>query len=163
MITVGKVCCCELKWGALIIAIIDLILTAGGVGPSMWMKHDKTGEVFFYLCLIVYIAHIVACILMIISVFVNNKLLMILYLITQIIRIIFCIIIIIWVIILLLTPRSKAEEAADIILERYGNKYTTNDLIITLILGIVMLVLGIWFWIIGYSWYRNIGGSTPVD
>ncbi|XP_068147780.1 uncharacterized protein [Drosophila tropicalis] len=139
MITVSKVCCCDLKWGVVIIGIIDLILTLVGIGVSLWMKDDNTGEVFFYICAVVFIAHAVACVLMIVSGFVANKMLVILYLITQLLRVIFCIIAIIWIIILLLTPKNKAEEAADLILQKTGNKYTTGNLITTLLIDLALL------------------------
>ncbi|EDW32289.1 GL10510 [Drosophila persimilis] len=102
MIQIKKVfCLLELKWGMHV-------------------------NVVYYLSLIVSILHIVACVLLIVSIFEPKKELVILYLITGIIRVIVLIVGIIWLIC-------------------YG------------------LVLTVYFWLCVYSWFKKLGGSTPVD
>ncbi|KAH8252611.1 hypothetical protein KR032_000802 [Drosophila birchii] len=146
---VFKDCCClELKWGALIVAIVDLILAGaiGGLTVRLTASQNLvglsgTGEIVWIVCLVVAIAHIVACILVIISVFKQNKNFVILYLITGLLRILIDIIFLIVLCVL----------------------YEFNSILGAAIILILCIVLGCYFWLVIYSWFRMLGGSTPVD
>ncbi|XP_033250382.1 uncharacterized protein LOC117189359 [Drosophila miranda] len=145
MIQIKKVfCLLELKWGMLLIGIVELILCSilGGVCRGMHV------DVVYYLSLIVSILHIVACVLLIVSIFEPKKGLVILYLITGIIRLIVLIVGIIW-----------------LICYGLGNKVHNYQPIHTesIIVMIISLVLTVYFWLCVYSWFKKLGGSTPVD
>ncbi|XP_037713573.1 uncharacterized protein LOC119549526 isoform X3 [Drosophila subpulchrella] len=106
-IPVMKRCCClELKWGALIAAIGDWALTGTVVGltgcksyllthllktcPKPLFTDLRFGhDIIWYVAILIHIAHIVGCILVVVSVFVPNKKFVMVYLITGIIRILF--------------------------------------------------------------------------
>ncbi|XP_020815652.1 uncharacterized protein LOC110189772 [Drosophila serrata] len=137
---VFKDCCClELKWGALIVAIIDLIFAgaAGGGGGSL----SGTASILWMVCLVIHVAHIVACILVIVSVFKPNKNFVVLYLITGLLRIIIDIVFLIYLCV----------------------AYKFSSILVTAIILIISIVIGCYFWLVIYSWYRKLGGSTPAD
>ncbi|KAH8285631.1 hypothetical protein KR054_011840 [Drosophila jambulina] len=129
--------CLELKWGALIVAIVDLLF-AGGVGA---LAGNSTGEILWYACLAVHVVHIIACILVIVSVFVQNKNFVIVYLITGLIRVIMDICFLIAICCLI----------------------EIGHIIFLLVIVVLQILLAVYFWFVIYSWYRMLGGSTPAD
>ncbi|XP_070139296.1 uncharacterized protein [Drosophila kikkawai] len=61
-------CCCELKWGVLTVGIVDIILTlclGGGNGSG----YTGAARIVWFLALVIHVAHIVACVCVIVSVF----------------------------------------------------------------------------------------------
>ncbi|KAH8279410.1 uncharacterized protein [Drosophila bipectinata] len=140
--TFSSCCCLELKWGALIVAIVDLIFCGGAAGHASIIRTGDILNILWFLAVALHIAHIVACILVIVSVFVPKKEFPCIYLITALIRFIFDIILLIFIII------------------EFGFK---GDTLITAIILIIYLVLTVYFWLVIYSWYRKLGGHTPAD
>ncbi|KAH8390202.1 hypothetical protein KR200_009693 [Drosophila serrata] len=147
---VFKDCCClELKWGALIVAIIDLIFAGaagGGGGGKLTVCNNLlalsgTASILWMVCLVIHVAHIVACILVIVSVFKPNKNFVVLYLITGLLRIIIDIVFLIYLCV----------------------AYKFSSILVTAIILIISIVIGCYFWLVIYSWYRKLGGSTPAD
>ncbi|XP_034476650.1 uncharacterized protein LOC117783374 [Drosophila innubila] len=133
MITVKKfIGLIELKWGMLIIAIIDILLGVLGYFLSGALANDAIFRFVMPLC---YFIHIIGCILIIVSIFVQKYQLVITYLITAIIRMVFIIVAIVIQVI---------------------NGY--ND-IPMYIVEIIILILGIYFWICVYSWLVELGGK----
>uniref|UniRef100_A0A6P4FG37 Uncharacterized protein LOC108051330 isoform X2 n=1 Tax=Drosophila rhopaloa TaxID=1041015 RepID=A0A6P4FG37_DRORH len=139
--TIKKCCCCELKWGALIASIVDLILVAAvAFDCKHFASSGSAMEIVWIVILVIHIAHIVGCILVMVSICKPNKNLVICYLITGIIRFILDIIVLIYFII-----------------------KTEFEYVITICLILAGIGLAVYFWIIIYSWYKKLGGSTPVD
>ncbi|KAH8353958.1 hypothetical protein KR067_006194 [Drosophila pandora] len=96
----SKCCCLELKWGALIVAIVDLIFCGSAAGHSA-SKYSRINllNILWYVAVLLHLAHIIACILVIVSVWVPKKEFPCVYLITALIRFIFDIIFVIFIII----------------------------------------------------------------
>ncbi|KAH8372834.1 hypothetical protein KR009_006115 [Drosophila setifemur] len=141
---VFKDCCClELKWGALIVAIVDLILGAVYLRASNSCNSCSNLPYIMWICAVVFnFAHFVGIILVIVAVFVPNKNLVICYLITGIIRFIFNICLMIYLVI------------------KYG---FSDDPLISFIIILIYTGLAVYFWLVVYSYYRKLGGSTPAD
>ncbi|XP_037713574.1 uncharacterized protein LOC119549526 isoform X4 [Drosophila subpulchrella] len=138
-IPVMKRCCClELKWGALIAAIGDWALTGTVVGLTGYLRFGH--DIIWYVAILIHIAHIVGCILVVVSVFVPNKKFVMVYLITGIIRILFDIAFLIYLCILVF-----------------------NALVVAIIMTIIGIVLALYCWYVIFSWFRKLGGSAPVD
>ncbi|XP_017077165.1 uncharacterized protein LOC108111970 [Drosophila eugracilis] len=127
--TLKKCCCLELKWGALIVAIVDVLLLGGVCGDLRGL-----GGVVWYVTVLVHLAHIIACILVMVSICVPNKKLVIVYLITGIIRIIFDIILLIY-----------------LAIEGY--------VVLSIVIILIGVLLGIFFWWVIFSWYKMLGGG----
>ncbi|XP_016957753.1 uncharacterized protein LOC108029761 isoform X2 [Drosophila biarmipes] len=133
-IPVMKRCCClELKWGALIAALVDWGLAGTLVGMT-------NSAAMWYVAVAVHVAHVVGCILVVASVFVPNKKLVMVYLITGIIRILLDIAFVIY-----------------LCIEFFEN------LLVAIIIGIIGLILAVYFWYVIFSWFKKLGGSAPVD
>ncbi|EDV56200.1 uncharacterized protein LOC6549354 [Drosophila erecta] len=131
--TMNKCCCLQLRWGALIAVLVDLLFT-GSVQMS-----DKGSDIlgiFWYLGILVHVVHIVSIILVLVSLCVPNKKLVIPYLITAII----CFIVDIIYLILLCI---KADELN----------------ILALAINVIIKILTIYLWFIVYSWYKKLEGS----
>lgn len=122
----------ELKWGMLIIAILDMILGLLGYLVSGQLSGDPVWKYIMPIC---YFAHFIGCILIIISIFLQKHELVICYLITGIIRLVFIIAILIIEII------RGYDDIAMYLVE------------------IIILVIGIYFWICVYSWFDQLGGK----
>ncbi|XP_039484542.1 uncharacterized protein LOC120447156 [Drosophila santomea] len=136
--TIKKCFCLELKWGALIAALVDFIFAGSCVGCTTGYRDSDGGLNFvWYAVALVHIVHIIFTILVIVSVFVANKKLVIPYLITGIIRIILDVIFFIFVLI-----------------------DGTDD--VALVLIIINIVIADILWIVIFSWYKKLGGSADV-
>ncbi|XP_062127405.1 uncharacterized protein LOC133839816 [Drosophila sulfurigaster albostrigata] len=128
MITVEKFFCfLELKWGMLAIGIIQIILTLVG---GFFMPHGY--EAFAFVQFAVFILFFISCILLIVAAFVPKKPLVLCYLIMAALVILVAIITIIIIAIL-------------------GYKE-----VLSYIISIIIIILGIYFWICAYSYYQQI-------
>ncbi|EDW90653.1 uncharacterized protein LOC6529995 isoform X2 [Drosophila yakuba] len=137
--TIKKCFCLELKWGALIAALFDLIFGGSCVGCTTRYRDSDGGLNFvWYAVALVHIVHIIFTILVIVSVFVANKKLIIPYLITGIIRIIMDFIFLIFVFI---------EDTDDVT---------------SLVVIIINIVIADILWAVIFSWYKKLGGSVDV-
>ncbi|XP_043644134.1 uncharacterized protein LOC122613813 [Drosophila teissieri] len=138
--TVKKCFCLELKWGALIAALVDLIFAGSIVGYTDGFRDSDGGMNFvWYAVALVHIVHIIFIILVFVSLCVPNKKLVIPYLITGIIRIIL-----------------------DIIFFIFACIKMGDDDIVALVLIIIDIVLAVILWIVIYSWYKKLGGSADI-
>ncbi|EDW90654.1 uncharacterized protein LOC6529996 [Drosophila yakuba] len=146
---IRKCCCCELRWGALIIALIDMIATAAVVLETKYLAYyedwcmDHNEEVlessYYFLAyytwiiaLFFHFAHLMSCVLVIASVWVQNKNLLIVYLITGAIRIIYDFIFFIYVCVAI------------------------GAMTLTLLLIGCGFGVAIYFWVVAYSWFKMI-------
>nr|XP_016943497.1 uncharacterized protein LOC118876755 isoform X2 [Drosophila suzukii] len=135
-IPVMKRCCClELKWGALIAALGDWALTGAVVGMTSYLR-----LIIWYVAILIHVAHIVGCILVVVSVFVPNKKFVMVYLITGIFRILFDIAFLIYCCVLLF-----------------------NALVVAIIVTIIGILVAIYCWYVIFSWFKKLGGSAPGD
>ncbi|KAH8304134.1 hypothetical protein KR059_005302 [Drosophila kikkawai] len=141
-------CCCELKWGVLTVGIVDIILTLClGGGKTLLtpcqnlLGYTGAARIVWFLALVIHVAHIVACVCVIVSVFKPDKRLVIPYLITGICR---AIIDTVFLILICLYVRI-------------------GDALFLIVIIVAIIVLGIYFWLVIYSWFRKLGGSTPAD
>ncbi|XP_043644135.1 uncharacterized protein LOC122613814 [Drosophila teissieri] len=135
--TLKKCCCLKLKWGALIAALVDFILSAGTL--AVFGDSDEVMKYIWYAFALVLTIHIICIILVFVSLCVPNKKLVIPYLITGIIRIILEIIFFILVCI------KKGDDVL---------------VLVSIIIGIVILVI---LWFVIYSWYKMLGGSADSE
>ncbi|XP_051859821.1 uncharacterized protein LOC127564997 [Drosophila albomicans] len=128
MITVEKFFCfLELKWGMLAIGIIQIILTiVGGI-------FIQPGYLIFgFVQFAVFILFLISCILLIVAAFVPKKPLVLCYLIMAALLILVAIITIIICAIL-----------------------GYNE-VLSYIFSVIIIILGIYFWICAYSYYQQI-------
>nr|XP_036669736.1 uncharacterized protein LOC118876755 isoform X1 [Drosophila suzukii] len=154
-IPVMKRCCClELKWGALIAALGDWALTGAVVGMTSCKSYFLTyllktcpkplftdlRLIIWYVAILIHVAHIVGCILVVVSVFVPNKKFVMVYLITGIFRILFDIAFLIYCCVLLF-----------------------NALVVAIIVTIIGILVAIYCWYVIFSWFKKLGGSAPGD
>ncbi|XP_034103838.1 uncharacterized protein LOC117567757 [Drosophila albomicans] len=128
MITVEKFFCfLELKWGMLAIGIIQIILT---LLSAFLMPYGY--EVFAFVQFAVLILFFISCILLIVAAFVPKKPLVLCYLIMAALLILVAIITI-------------------IIMVCLGHHY-----VLSYVLSVIVIILGIYFWICAYSYYQQI-------
>ncbi|XP_022228893.1 uncharacterized protein LOC111078499 [Drosophila obscura] len=145
MFKIQKVfCILELKWGMLLIGIVELILCACLAGICKGMHV----EIIYYLSMIISLLHIIACIMLLISIGVPKKELVIPYVITGIIRFIVLLVGIIWLVVYGLTHKFYNYQPIH-----------TESIIVMLI----SLIIAVYFWLCVYSWFKKLGGSTPID
>ncbi|XP_032571609.1 uncharacterized protein LOC6608957 [Drosophila sechellia] len=153
--TIRKCCCWELRWGALIIVLVDMIVTAAVVletkylayNEDWWIDHDMgTLEVsctstyyVWIITLVIHFAHLMSCVLVIGSVWVQSKNLVIGYLITGAIRIVYDLIFFIYVCVAI------------------------GSVILTLFLIIGGFGVAIYCWILAYSWFKMIESPNRVN
>ncbi|EDV56201.2 uncharacterized protein LOC6549355 [Drosophila erecta] len=151
--TIRKCCCCELRWGALTIALIDMIVVAAVVLETKYLAYyedwcmDHNNEVLessyntlaYYIWIItlfVHFAHLMSCVLVIASVWVQTEKLPLAYLITGAIRIIYDFIFFIYVCVAI------------------------GAVILTLFLIVGGFGVAIYFWVVAYSWFKMIRSAT---
>ncbi|XP_030373164.1 uncharacterized protein LOC115623098 [Scaptodrosophila lebanonensis] len=140
MCTLNKICCClELRLGALIVGIIDLILVGGGYRAMYYAR--TAGDIIYFIGLVAVIAHFIACILVIVSYFKEKKIFPMVYLITQIVRLIIIAIGLIMILVNGYTDWVGAEYYA----------WTA-----------IIIGVSVYFWICIYSWFKALGGSVET-
>ncbi|XP_017001176.2 uncharacterized protein [Drosophila takahashii] len=159
--TAKKCCCCDLRWGALTIAIIDMIMAAAVVLETKYLTYyqgwwiedrndpDNIGkfESNYYpstyyawmVTFVIHFAHLVACVLVILSVWVQLKKLVIAYLIIGSVRILYDLVFLIYVCV------------------------EVGAVVVTLLLILGGFGVAIYFWFVAYSWFKMLGGSTRAD
>ncbi|XP_017040809.1 uncharacterized protein LOC108087787 [Drosophila ficusphila] len=152
--TFRKCCCCDLKWGALIVAIIDMMMTAAVVLETKYLAYsvkdddidddmisfDVGPNYFLWIgTLIIHFVHLVACVFVMISVWMQFKNLIIPYLIIGIIRFVYDSILLVYVCVEL------------------GPVY------LTLLLILSGLGAAIFFWFVAYSWFKMLGESSSAN
>ncbi|KAM8711154.1 hypothetical protein ACLKA7_000310 [Drosophila subpalustris] len=135
MLTIDRIFCfLGLKWGILIIATVDTAICAFGIYDA-----DPQELMDYYLLAIsIFVAHLVASILIIVSVFKNNKFLILLYLITANVRLIYTSVTFVWHNVMY-------------------SLYTAH-----LILEYLILAISFYFWFCAYSWYKALSVSSTV-
>ncbi|XP_030373165.1 uncharacterized protein LOC115623099 [Scaptodrosophila lebanonensis] len=139
MCTLNKICCCcNLPIGAVIIAILDWILTGFQCILAWSLLHAQL--IYTYIIGFLIFPHFISCPLVIISYFYRKKILPMIYLITGILRIISLIGYIIMLFIIL-----------DYRLE-----------IISTTFQLIQIALGIYYWICIYSWYKALDSSEET-
>ncbi|XP_034653367.1 uncharacterized protein LOC117891801 [Drosophila subobscura] len=145
MIKIQKVfCLLELKWGMVLIGIVELILCATLAGLCKGMHVN----IVYYLSMTISILHIIACVLLLISVAVPKMELVIPYLIAGIIRFIVLLLGVIWLVIY--GMRHKIFNYQPIHTE-------------SVIVMVISFIISAYFWVCVYSWFKKLGGSTPID
>ncbi|XP_017132000.1 uncharacterized protein LOC108149112 [Drosophila elegans] len=160
--TIGKCCCCELKWGALIVAIVDMIMSAAVILETKYLayyqswlnfvkleEHDHMGTLeidydapsyyVWMVTLVIHFAHLVACVLVIVSVWMQIKKFVLAYLTIGIVRITYDLMFFIYVCV------------------------EVGAMAVTLLLIFAGFGVAIFFWFVAYSWFKMLGSSTRVD
>ncbi|XP_017077164.1 uncharacterized protein LOC108111969 isoform X2 [Drosophila eugracilis] len=148
MCTISKCCCCGVRWGAFVIAVLDMIMAATVVMETKYLAYyqgwfesnDKPSTYYCWMVtLVIHFAHLVACVVVIVSVWVQINKLVMAYLIIGIVRIVYDLVFFVYV----------CVEAGAVI--------------ITLLLILSGIGLAIYFWVVAYSWFKILSGSSPVN
>ncbi|EDX06890.1 uncharacterized protein LOC6734276 [Drosophila simulans] len=135
--TIKKCCCLELKWGALIAVVVDFFF-----GSIVFFDADserRSINIALYVLVLVYIAHIVCMILVLVSLCVPKKQLVAPYLITAII----CVIVVVLFFIIVCIEMGELN-------------------ILSLVLIIIKIILAVFLWIVVFSWYKKLAGSADT-
>ncbi|XP_051859819.1 uncharacterized protein LOC117567756 isoform X2 [Drosophila albomicans] len=124
----------SLKWGILLIAVIDIVICVVG----LYDTEKLDNEAWYYCMLSAYSSHITGCSLLIIAVFLNKRILVLLYLVTIIIRLIYTSAIFIWM-------------------------NVTHSYRPTLCILEYLILISLYFWFCAYSWYKALGIESSLE
>ncbi|KPU76224.1 uncharacterized protein Dana_GF28142, isoform B [Drosophila ananassae] len=140
--TLDKCCCCEIRWGALIVGIMRFLVYAYVLGRVFIMETENDlQELGLYIVITIRTLFLASSILIIVSVWVPKKQLPCVY--------------------LILAPIEEFMEM--IILIYICTKLDFEDvegIVTKATVWIMFLALDVYFWFVIYSWYKQIASPS---